>query len=56
MVRILEHQYTEAGLSFDNLKGKDLVIAELLKKTNKLQVYLAKITVNQSGKSLILKF
>ena len=48
LVRILEHKY-ESDLSFDKLKGNDLAIAELLTKSNKLQVYLAEINIIQEG-------
>jgi hypothetical protein len=49
---LLEHKYTQAGLSFMALKGEDLAKAEVLRKVKEqinLDVHLALITYHELG-------
>lgn len=48
-MKILDHQYTKAGLSFQSLKNEDLAVAEMLKQTKKVCVFLGQVTINESG-------
>ena len=52
LVYVLQHEYTEAGLSFHGLKNKDRAVAEVLRLATKeadLDVHLAIFTKNESG-------
>ena len=52
LVYVLQHEYTEAGLSFHGLKNKDRAVAEVLHLATKeadLVVHLAIFTKNESG-------
>ena len=40
---LLSHKYTEANLDFDNLKGRDLVMADHLRSSGAFEVHLALI-------------
>ena len=51
-VYVLQHEYTEAGLSFHGLKNKDCAVAETLRLATKeadLVVHLAIFSEHQSG-------
>jgi len=52
MVILLEHQYTKAGLSFDNLKNADRMKADVLLQAAKqaeCEAYLTMLTLWESG-------
>ncbi|RUP50878.1 hypothetical protein BC936DRAFT_137251, partial [Jimgerdemannia flammicorona] len=52
IVYVLKHKYTEAGVSFDNLKNHDRVAVQLLRQAanvTSVDVLLAKITRYESG-------
>ena len=51
-MKILDHQYTTAGFSFETLKGADRAIADTLKKLGEekdLLVYLGLFSYEESG-------
>ena len=51
-VYVLQHEYTEAGLSFHGLKNKDCAVAEALRSATKEAdqvVHLAIFSKHQSG-------
>lgn len=52
LVKILDHQYTTVGFSWETLKGKDKAVAQVLKKValaKDLIMYLGLVTINESG-------
>ena len=52
LVYVLQHEYTEAGLSFHGLKNKDRAVAEVLRLATKeadLVVHLAMFSRHESG-------
>jgi hypothetical protein len=49
MVKILDHKYTKASLSFETLKSTDLALYNLLKKIKGLKLFLGQFTINESG-------
>ncbi len=52
LIYVLQHEYTQAGLSFHGLKNKDRAVAQVLRLVGQeaeLEVHLAIITKNESG-------
>ena len=51
LVRILEHRYTRAGLSFQHLKNTDLAISQLLSRIPNYEIYMGQLTIHEAGTS-----
>ena len=52
LIYVLQHEYTQAGLSFRGLKNRDRAVAQVLRLVSRevaLDVYLAIITKSESG-------
>ena len=52
LIYVLQHDYTQAGLSFGGLKNKDRAVAQVLRLVSQqveLDVHLAIVTKNESG-------
>ncbi len=55
IVWLLDHDYSEAGLSFDSLKNIDASVARVLKEASKAagySLYAAIVTIEESGQAL----